>query len=61
MFKKSAIVLLSVFLTSACTDQSPPKYTGLDRDLLFAESEALVNDTIVYHQVRLFIINPSFI
>ncbi len=52
MFKKSVIVLLSLFLTSACTDQSPPKYTGLDRDLLFAESETLVNDTIVYHQVR---------
>ncbi len=56
MYKQPAIVLLSILLAWACTDQSSPQYKGLHEDLIDAKSSSLVDDTIVYHQVR---VDPS--
>ena len=46
------MVFLCILMAWGCTDQSSPQYNGLKEDIIRAKSDALVADTIVYHQVR---------
>jgi hypothetical protein len=44
--------LLSIVLTSACTEQSSLPYHGLAEDLVLPTTDTILSDTIIYHPVR---------
>lgn len=52
MYNLRTIALLSLLVAAGCTDHSSPQYNGLTEDMIVAKSDAMVPDTIVYHQVR---------
>ena len=53
MTKLSTFVLFSIVVVTRCTDGPASQYHGLKEDILLSRSDTVVQDTIVYHPVRL--------
>lgn len=52
MYKFYAFLFLFFAVVSGCTEHSSTPYHGLKEDIFQSETDKLVEDTIVYHQVR---------
>ena len=46
------LFLISAFVAGGCTHQSSPRYHGLAENMFVSKSETILDDTIVYHRVR---------
>jgi hypothetical protein len=49
---KFLVLLVSVLVTTGCTDQPGPPYQGLKEDMILSKNDTILGDTIVYHPVR---------
>ena len=45
-------VVTAALVGTACRESPPPRYQGLDRDLVIATGEKVLSETIGYHTVR---------
>ena len=45
-------MVTAALVGTACREPPPPRYQGLDRDLVIATGEKVLSDTIGYHTVR---------
>lgn len=52
MYKIPTFILLSILITTGCTDQSSPQYHGLAEDMIHSKNDTILSDKIIYHQVR---------